>query len=106
MGSTTKLSSDLQGKKVDKKLYRSTMRNLLYLTISKPNLSFSAGICAKYQSDPHESHFKEVKRIITHVHGTSHYGIWYPRDSTLQLIVYSDADWAGSIDDRKNISGC
>ena len=79
---------------------------LLYLTASRPDLSFSVGICARYQADPRESHLKAIKRIINYVHGTSHYGIWYPHDSTLQLIGYSDADWAGSIDDRKSTSGC
>ena len=80
--------------------------SLIYLTTSRPDLSFSVGICARYQSDPRESHLKAVKRIIKYIHETSHYGIWYPRDSTLQLIGYSDADWAGSIDDRKSTSGC
>ena len=80
--------------------------SLLYLTASRPDLSFSVGICARYQADPRESHLKAVKRIIKYIHGTSHYGIWYPHDSTLQMIGYSDADWVGSIDDRKSTSGC
>ena len=106
MGSTTKISSDLQGKKVDQKLYRSMIGCLLYLIASRPDLSFSVGICTRHQSDPCESHLKVVKRIIKYIHGTAHYGIWYPRDSTLQLIGYSDVDWAGSIDCRRSTSGC
>ena len=83
MGSTTKISSDLKGKKADQKLYRSMIGSLLYLTASRPNISFSVGICARNQSDPRESHIKAVKRIIKYINGTSHYGIWYPHDSTL-----------------------
>ena len=75
MGSTTKKYSNLQGKKVDQKLYRSMIGSLLYLIASRSDLSFSVGICARHQSDPRESHLKVVKRIIKHIHGTAHYGI-------------------------------
>ena len=37
--------------------------------------------------------------------GTQHYGLWYPRDTDLTLHAYTDADWAGSVDDRKSTSG-
>ena len=46
-----------------------------------------------------------VKRIIRYINGTSDYGIWYSRDSNECLAGYSDADWAGCIDDRKSTSG-
>jgi hypothetical protein len=31
--------------------------------------------------------------------------LWYPKDKDFNLTAYTDADWAGSIDDRKNTSG-
>ena len=33
------------------------------------------------------------------------FGLWYPKGNDLTLIAYSDADWAGCIDDRKSTSG-
>jgi hypothetical protein len=33
------------------------------------------------------------------------YGLWYPRNQNFQLLVYSDADWANCVDERKNTSG-
>ena len=47
-----------------------------------------------------------MKRIIRYVNGTPDYGLWYSKDSNASLAGYSDADWAGSVDDRKNTSGC
>ena len=48
-----------------------------------------------------------VKRIICHDNGTSDYRIWFLRDSNDCLAKYSDADWAGCVDDRKSTSrGC
>ena len=39
------------------------------------------------------------------MNGTSNYGLWYSKDSNACLAGYLDADWAGSVDDRKSTSG-
>ena len=46
-----------------------------------------------------------MKRIIRYVNGTPDYGLWYSKDSNACLAGYSDADWAGSMDDKKSTSG-
>jgi hypothetical protein len=33
------------------------------------------------------------------------YGMWYPRNQSLQLTAYSDADWSNCVDERKSTSG-
>ncbi|XP_065622036.1 uncharacterized mitochondrial protein AtMg00810-like [Quercus suber] len=43
-----KLTVDLLGKNVDPSLYRSMIGSLLYLTASKPNISYSVGVCTRY----------------------------------------------------------
>ena len=48
ISSNVKLTVDLLGKNVDSSLYRSMMGNILYLTASKPNISYSVGVCARY----------------------------------------------------------
>ena len=45
-----------------------------------------------------------VKRIIQYINRTPNYGLWYSKDSNACLAGYSNADWAGSVDDRKSIS--
>ncbi|BBH09902.1 transposable element gene [Prunus dulcis] len=105
MSTSTKLSKDSSGKSVDQKLYRSMIGSLLYLTASRPDISFSVGLCARFQSDPKESHLLAVKRILRYVSGTTTFGVYYSFDSNVELAGYSDADWAGSIDDRKSTTG-
>ena len=105
MSSSTKLSRDAAGIEVDPTLYRSMIGSLLYLTTSRPDIAFSVGVYARFQAAPKESHMTTVKRIICYINGTSDYGIWYSRDSNKCLAGYSDADWAGCIDDRKSTSG-
>ena len=56
MSPNVKLTVDLLGKNVDSSLYRSMIGSLLYFTASRPNISYSVGVCARYQANPKESH--------------------------------------------------
>ena len=56
-----KLTVDLLGKSVDPSLYRSMIGSLLYLTASRPDISYSVGVCARYQANPKESHMTALK---------------------------------------------
>ena len=102
---STKLNVDSSGVKLSPTLYRSIIGSLLYFTASRPNIAFSVGVCARYQAAPKESHLTAMKRIIRYINGTPDYGLWYSKDSNACLVGYSDADWAGSVDDRKSTSG-
>ena len=105
MSATLKLARDEAGEDVDTKLYRGMIGSLLYLTASRPDLSFSVGVCARYQAKPKVSHLNAVKRIIKYVKGTENLGVYYSRNSNENLVGYCDADWAGCADDRKSTSG-
>ena len=52
MSPNVKLTIDLLGKNVDSSLYRSMIGSLLYLTASRPNISYSVGMCARYELIP------------------------------------------------------
>ena len=102
MSSSTKLNVDSSKVEVSPTLYRSIIRSLLYLTASRPDITFNVGVCARYQVAPKESHLTAVKRIVRYINETPDYGLWY---SNACLAEYSDANWAGSVDDRKSTSG-
>ena len=107
MSSSAKLSRDVASIEMDPTLYQSMIGSLLYLNASRPNIAFNVGVYARFQEAPKESHLTAIKRIIRYINGTSDYGIWYSRDSNECLAGYSNADWAGFIDDRKSTSdGC
>jgi len=93
------------GKGVDQTKYRGLIGSLLYLTASRPNIMFAMCLCARYQENPKESHFKAAKRILKYLKGTSTIGLWYPSHSPIHLIGYSDSDFAGCKLDRKSTSG-
>ncbi|GJX48781.1 hypothetical protein Tco_0273971 [Tanacetum coccineum] len=88
------LGPDLAGKSVNKSMYRGMIRSLMYLTASRPNIKFSTCLCARYQSNPKESHLTTVKRILRHLKGTPSIGLWYPKCSGFDLKGYSDSDYS------------
>ena len=105
MSSSTKLNVDSSGVEVSPTLYMSIIGSLLYLTVSRPDIAFSVGVCARYQVAPKESHLTAVTRIIRYINGTPDYSLWYSKDSNVCLAGYSNADWTGSVDDKKSTSG-
>jgi hypothetical protein len=75
------------------------INNLLYVTTSRPNVMQAVGKVEQFQEAPKESHVLAVKRIFRYLKGTNEFGLWYPKGKYLSLIAYTDADWAGCIDD-------
>ena len=92
MAANAKLTSDSSGESVDVTLYRSMVGCLLYLTASRPDITFSVGVCSSFQSNPKVSHLNDVKRIIKYIGGTCDCGLFYSKESNLSLAGFSDFD--------------
>ncbi|GJT47858.1 hypothetical protein Tco_0974015 [Tanacetum coccineum] len=60
----------------------------------------------KYREAPKTSHLEAVKRIFRYIKGTSHLGLWYPKGTRVETIVYADSDHAGDYVDRKSKAVC
>ncbi|KAJ9544186.1 LOW QUALITY PROTEIN: hypothetical protein OSB04_023893 [Centaurea solstitialis] len=100
-----KRHKDIIGTSVESKLYRGMIGSLLYLTASRPDIMFSTYVCARYQSDPKESHMLAVKTILRYLKKTPSLGLWYPLHSDFDLLAYTDSDYGGCQVDRKITSG-
>ena len=66
---------------------------------------FSVYLCARFQSNPRESHLTTVKRIFRYPKGTTNLGLLYKKSSDYKLDGFSDADNAGDRIERKSTSG-
>ena len=105
MSTVTKLDMDENSENFDQKIYRGMIGSLLYLTATRPDIMFSVGLCARFQSNPKLSHLKSVKRIFRYLKGTPNLGLWCPKSENFDLIAYADADFGGCRIDRKSTSG-
>ncbi|GJS42813.1 putative ribonuclease H-like domain-containing protein [Tanacetum coccineum] len=101
-----KPDEDTQGKAIDPTHYREMIGTLMYLTASRTDLTFSVCMYVRYQAKPTEKHLHAVKRIFKYLRGTINQEIWYPKDSSIALTAYVDANHAGCQDTRRSTSGC
>jgi hypothetical protein len=78
---------------------------LQYLTFTRPDICFVVNRVCQFIHAPTDSHWAAVKRILCYLKGTSSYGFHITRGSSFALHGFTDANWAGSIDDRKSTGG-
>ena len=105
IGTTTKLDKDEAGSPVNDTKYRGMIGLLLYLNASRPDITFSVGLCERFQSCTKESHLKAVKRILRYLKGSVNLVLWYPSRDSFDLIGFADAVYAGYLLDQKSTSG-
>uniref|UniRef100_A0ACD5WYA4 Uncharacterized protein n=1 Tax=Avena sativa TaxID=4498 RepID=A0ACD5WYA4_AVESA len=85
--------------------YRSIVGALQYLTLTRPDICFSVNKVCQYLHAPTTAHWTAVKRILRYIHGTCKVGLTFQRSTSTLLSAYSDADWAGDLDDRRSTGG-
>nr|GEW73478.1 putative ribonuclease H-like domain-containing protein [Tanacetum cinerariifolium] len=101
------LVKDEEAANVNVHLYRSKIGSLMYLTASRPDIMYAVYACSRFQVTPKTSHLHAVKRIFRYLKGQSKLGLWYPRESALDLESYSDSDYAGAnLDKKSTTEGC
>lgn len=86
-------------------MYRSMIDILLYVISSRLDVMHAVGLVARFQYAPTKKHVQAIKSIFKYLKGTFHFGLWYPRGEDITLKIYTDVDWACSVDDRKSTSG-
>ncbi|WVZ48888.1 hypothetical protein U9M48_000283 [Paspalum notatum var. saurae] len=89
----------------DKFKYWSIVGGLQYLTLTRPDLSFAVNRVCQYIQSPTDAHWTAVKRILRFVKGTADHGLKIQKSGSMMLSGFSDADWAGCLDDRRSTSG-
>ena len=94
----------------DEATFRSAVGSLQYLsTMTRPDITYAVSNVAKFCAKPtNQEHWTAVKRIVRYLKGTSNHGLLYKPQSSVDsssVVGFSDADWAGDINDRKSTSG-
>jgi transposase InsO family protein len=88
--------------------YQSIIGTLQYAANgTRPDIAYAINQLARYSSNPDDSHFTALKRVLRYVKGTTDRVLTYTgtNDSQPRLTGYSDADYANCKDDRLSITG-
>lgn len=87
--------------------YRQIIGGLMYLSImSRPDITFIVNKLSQFLTNPSEVHWEAARHVLAYLKGTIETGITYhANDSTIELEVFTDADFAMCVDTRKSTSG-
>ncbi|XP_052479605.1 uncharacterized mitochondrial protein AtMg00810-like [Gossypium raimondii] len=100
-----KLVKDDTGRDVDNTLYKKIVGSLMYLTATRPDITYAINLICRFMECPKEMHLQAVKRILRYLQGTTDYEILYKKGEKSTLIGFTDSDYARDQDDRKSTSG-
>jgi hypothetical protein len=105
ISTTTSLDPDVNGESADQREYKSMIGSLLYPTTTRLDIQFTVCLCACFQASPRSSHRIIIPQIFRYLKHTLEFGIWYSASSSLDLVGFSDIDFAGCGIDRKSTFG-
>ena len=74
--------------------YRRLVRQLIYLTITRPEISYSVHILSQFVQEPRKPHLDAVHHLLRYLKGAPGQGLYFPAKGNLLLRGFCDADWA------------
>jgi hypothetical protein len=87
-------------------VYAECLGGVLYATQTRPDIQHAVGVCAQFSANPGRAHLEALKRIFRYLKGTARYGLTLGRkDGQLDLIGWTDSDWAQDPDTRRSLGG-
>ncbi|XP_015072816.1 uncharacterized protein LOC107017049 [Solanum pennellii] len=85
--------------------YQKLVGKLLYLTMTRPDISYAVQNLSQFMHKPKKSHMEGALRVIRYLKNAPGLGIMLTSKICKQLSVYCDADWATCPMTRRSVSG-
>ncbi|XP_031251713.1 secreted RxLR effector protein 161-like [Pistacia vera] len=101
----TKLSSTDSGLFENPSLYRSTIETSQYLTLTRPDISFTVNRLSQFVQAPTDLQWQAYERVLKYIKDTLNFGLQFKPASSLHVECYADANWGSNIEDRRSTSG-
>ncbi|CAA0818855.1 cysteine-rich RLK (RECEPTOR-like protein kinase) 8 [Striga hermonthica] len=89
----------------DRGRYQRLVGKLIYLSHTRPDIAYAVGVISRFMHRPQIEHMKAALRVVRYLKGTFDYGVLFKRAEHLEILAYTDADWAGNPVDRRSTAG-
>ncbi|XP_028758658.1 uncharacterized protein LOC114717616 [Neltuma alba] len=90
---------------VDRERYQRLVGKLIYLTHTRPDITHAVTVVSQFSSQPNKEHMAAVFRILMYLKSSPGKGLYFKKEANRGIEVFTDADWAGSIVDRRSTTG-
>ncbi|XP_014511683.1 uncharacterized protein LOC106770383 [Vigna radiata var. radiata] len=84
--------------------YRRLVGRLLYLTTTRPDITFATQQLSQFMGNPTQMHLRAAMRVLHYLKHNPRKGLMFSRDSPIQILGFSDADWATCVDSRRFVT--
>ncbi|XP_019095607.1 PREDICTED: uncharacterized protein LOC109130480 [Camelina sativa] len=85
--------------------YRRLVGKLMYLTFTRPDITFAVHKLCQFTSAPRQPHLNAVYKVLHYLKGTVGQGMFYSATSDFRLKAFADADWGRCTDSRRSVFG-
>lgn len=86
----------------DPSRYRRLIGKFIYLTITRPDISYAVQTLGQFMANHGQQHLQVVHKLVKYLKGSLGQGLFFSSSSSLQLTVYCDTDWAACNDTRRS----
>ena len=85
--------------------YRRMIGRLIYLSATRPDLTYCVHVLAQFMQTPREDHWQAALRVVRYIKGTAGQGILLQAKPDFQITGWCDSDWASCPLTRRSVTG-
>ncbi|XP_073219765.1 uncharacterized protein [Cicer arietinum] len=86
-------------------VFRKVIGQLLYLTNTRPDISFAIVRLSQFLSAPTDLHLQAAFRIVRFIKNNPGKGLFFPARSSFQIKGFCNFDWGACQDTRRSVTG-
>jgi hypothetical protein len=106
MDSKCKLNIEDDKPLEDINLFQRLVEKIIYLTVTRPDISYLICQVSKFIHSPRTSHLDAINKILRYLKGSPRLGICFKNNNSNEICSYFDAYWVGGFDWKSTTDFC